>query len=69
LGKTDSCSQSKTNRFISPSRVGGSCCVPSEIAPGKNVEEWLARIIKERVELEEVAFNEAKRALSLRNGS
>jgi len=35
----------------------------------KNVEEWLARIIKERVELEEVAFNEAKRAMSLRNGA
>jgi hypothetical protein len=35
----------------------------------KNVEEWLSRIIKERVELEEVAFSEAKRALSDRNGT
>jgi hypothetical protein len=34
----------------------------------KNVEKWLARIIKERVEMEEVAFSEAKRAMSLRNG-
>ena len=34
----------------------------------KNVEKWLARIIKERVELEEVAFSEVKRAMSLRNG-
>ena len=34
----------------------------------ENVEKWLARIIKERVELEEVAFSEAKRAMSLRNG-
>lgn len=34
----------------------------------KNVEEWLARIIKERVELEEVAFSEAKRAMSVKNG-
>jgi len=32
----------------------------------KNVEKWLARIIKERVELEEVAFSEAKRAMSHR---
>lgn len=34
----------------------------------RNVEDWLAKIIKERVELEEVAFNEAKREVSLRNG-
>ena len=35
----------------------------------KNVAQWLSRIIKERVELEEVAFSEAKRALSGRNGA
>ena len=33
-----------------------------------NIEDWLTRIIRERVELEEVAFGEAKRALSA-NGS
>lgn len=33
-----------------------------------NVEDWLRRVIQERVELEEVAFNEAKREMSLRNG-
>lgn len=35
----------------------------------KNVQQWLSRIIKERVELEEVAFSEAKRAMSDRNGA
>jgi hypothetical protein len=35
----------------------------------KNVAQWLSRIIKERVELEEVAFTEAKRAMSHRNGT
>ena len=35
----------------------------------KNVHEWLARIIKERLELEEVAFGRAKREMSLRNGT
>jgi hypothetical protein len=35
----------------------------------KNVQQWLSRIIKERVELEEVAFTEAKRAMSDRNGA
>lgn len=31
-----------------------------------DVQEWLTRIIRERVELEEVAFTEAKRDLSAR---
>lgn len=34
----------------------------------KTVEDWLTRVIKERVEMEEVAFNEAKREMSQRNG-
>lgn len=32
----------------------------------RNVEEWLKRIIRERVELEESAFVEGKRAISSR---
>ena len=35
----------------------------------KNVADWVTRVIKERVELEEVAFTEAKREMSLRNGA
>ena len=56
----------------------GSLSIPSELAARaaflaklhreNNVGDWLTRIIKERVELEEVAFNEAKREMSLRNG-
>jgi len=34
----------------------------------KNVEDWLTRVIRERIELEEIAFNEAKREMSLRDG-
>jgi hypothetical protein len=30
----------------------------------KNVEDWLSRIIRERVELEESAFSRAKRELA-----
>ena len=33
------------------------------------LEEWLARIIRERVELEEVAYIEAKRELASRGGA
>ena len=33
-----------------------------------NVEDWLTKVIRERVELEEVAYNEAKREMLLRSG-
>lgn len=35
----------------------------------KSIEAWLTRVIKERVEMEEVAFTEAKREMFLRNGA
>jgi len=54
----------------------GALCLPPELAARvaflaklhreKNVADWLTRVIKERVELEEVAFTEAKREMSLR---
>jgi len=34
----------------------------------RKVEDWIAKMIKERVELEEIAFNEAKREMSMRTG-
>ena len=56
----------------------GSVSLPPELAARvaflarlhreKNIGDWLTRVIKERVELEEVAFTEAKREMSLRNG-
>src|SRR5436305_15101967 len=33
------------------------------------VEQWLTRIIRERVELEELAFGEAKRELMVKSGA
>jgi hypothetical protein len=57
----------------------GSVSLPPELAARvaflaklhreKNVADWVTRVIKERVELEEVAFTEAKREMSLRNGA
>ena len=32
------------------------------------VDEWIARIVRERIELEELAFVEAKRALAVKGG-
>lgn len=34
----------------------------------KRTEDWLTKIIEERIELEEVAFKQVKREISLRNG-
>ncbi|HZF10830.1 MAG TPA: hypothetical protein VFE33_18735 [Thermoanaerobaculia bacterium] len=34
-----------------------------------NLEQWLTRIIRERVELEELAFGEAKRDLMVKSGT
>jgi len=33
----------------------------------RGVEEWLRRIIRERIEIEEVSFTEAKRDIALHN--
>jgi hypothetical protein len=57
----------------------GSVSLPPELAARvaflaklhreNNIGDWLTRVIKERVELEEGAFTEAKREMSLRNGA
>jgi len=51
-----------------PAELAARAAFLAKLHREKNVEEWLTRVIKERVELEEVAFNEAKREMSLRNG-
>ncbi len=51
-----------------PAELAARAAFLARLHREKNVEEWLARIIKERVELEEVAFSAAKRAMSLRSG-
>lgn len=58
---------------------GGSLSLPSDLAARAaflaklhregRVDAWLARIIRERIELEEVAFAAAKRELSAKAGS
>jgi hypothetical protein len=51
-----------------PAELAARAAFLAKLHREKNVEEWLTKVIKERVELEEVAFNEAKREMSLRNG-
>lgn len=51
-----------------PAELAARAAFLAKLHREKNVEDWLTRVIKERVELEEVAFNEAKREMSQRNG-
>lgn len=61
--------RAKTHTFNNPGRVGGARCFPGKTAQEKSIEAWLTRVIKERVEMEEVAFTEAKREMFLRRGA
>lgn len=51
-----------------PAELAARAAFLAKLHREKNIEEWLRKVIKERVELEEVAFNTAKREMSLRNG-
>jgi len=65
-GKPKSVRRAKPAALSLPSDLAARAAFLARLHREKNVENWLARIIKERVELEEVAFSEAKRAMSLR---
>jgi hypothetical protein len=59
--------RAKSTALSLPAELAARAAFLARLHREKNVEEWLSRIIKERVELEEVAFSEAKRAMSHRN--
>jgi len=67
-GKPISIRRAKPTALSIPTELATRAAFLARLHREKNVEKWLARIIKERVEMEEVAFSEAKRAMSLRNG-
>ena len=52
-----------------PAELAARAAFLAKLHRANNVEDWLTKVIKERVELEEVAYNEAKREISLRNNS
>ena len=67
-GKPRSVRRVKAAALTLPSELAGRAAFLAHLHREKNVEKWLARIIKERGKLEEVAFSEAKRAMSPRAG-
>ena len=67
-GKPIKARRAKPTALFLPAKLAARAAFLARLHREKHVEEWLARVIKERVELEEVAFSEAKRAMSHRNG-
>jgi len=61
--------RAKSTSLSLPADLAARAAFLARLHREKNVDEWLARIIKERLELEEVAFGRAKREMSLRNGA
>jgi len=62
-GKPIKIRRAKPAALSLPAELAARAVFLARLHREKNVEEWLARIIKERVELEEVAFSQAKRAM------
>lgn len=60
--------QAKPASLSIPAELAARAAFLAKLHRENNVEDWLTKVIKERVEMEEVAFNEAKREMSLRNG-
>ena len=60
--------RAKLTALSLPAELAARAAFLARLHREKNVGEWLSRIIKERVELEEVAFGQAKRAMLHRNG-
>lgn len=61
--------RTKPTSLSIPAELAARAAFLAKLHRARNVEDWLTKVIKERVEIEEVAFNEAKREMSLRNGA
>jgi len=61
--------KSKAASVSIPADLAARVAFLAQLHRERNAQDWLARIIKERVELEEVAFLEAKREMFTRNSA
>jgi hypothetical protein len=52
-----------------PAELAARAAFLAKLHRAKRLEEWLTRIIQERIELEEVAFTQAKREIASRNSA
>ena len=67
-GKPIQVRKSKAAPVSIPADLAARVAFLAQLHREQNAEDWLTRIIKERVELEEVAFLAAKREMFTRNG-
>ncbi|MFO1433692.1 MAG: hypothetical protein U1F76_26955 [Candidatus Competibacteraceae bacterium] len=56
----------KTTSLSIPAKLAARAAFLAKLHREKGLEEWLTRVIRERVELEETAFAEVKRELKTR---
>jgi hypothetical protein len=68
-GKPIQVRRTSTGSIALPAELAARAAFLAKVHREKNVKDWVTRVIRERVELEEVAFNQAKRELSLRNSA
>jgi len=61
--------QSKPSSFSLPGDLASRAAFLAKLHKETGVEKWLVRVIRERIELEEVAFVEAKRELASKSGA
>jgi hypothetical protein len=57
----------KATSVLIPGDLATRAAFLAKLHKEKSFEEWLMRVIRERIEIEEVAFAEAKREMSWKN--
>lgn len=60
--------KTKSAAFSIPADLASRAAFLAKLHREPGIEEWLMRIIRERIEMEEVAFIEAKREISAKSG-
>jgi len=66
-GKPIQVRRTNSESLALPAELAARAAFLAKLHREKNVKDWLTRVIRERVEIEEVAFSEAKREITLRN--
>jgi hypothetical protein len=67
-GRSIKVRRGKSTPLSLPAELAARAVFLAKLHREKNVQSWIARIIKERVEIEERAFSQAKWALSAQVG-
>ncbi len=62
-------SKSKTASLTIPATLAARAAFLARVHRAEGLDEWLTRIIRERIELEETAFSEAKHEMYSRSGT